>query len=351
MRTYFSRIVPRLYAVVRVLLLFSLLVGAMGLVLTQAASASVPVPVFTVTNVEKDSTVTIKTDNFPADHTFIVTMGAIGTRGIGGVEAATTYSGTGGSFTAIYDIPDALKGSGQIAIRLEATAGGYYSYNWFWNDEAATFGTGGPYTTYTGIPTFDVTYIVKDATATIKTHNFPAHKDFVVRMGAYGTLGIGGTVVATTNSESGGTFTMTYNIPDDLKGQSRIAIRMDATSGGYYSYNWFWNDQAASFGTGGPYYTGIPTFTISAVVKDDTVTISTDNFPADRTFIVTMGKYGTLGIGGIEVDSTDSGDGGSFEATYTIPVELLGQSRIAIRLDSTTGGFSSYGWFWNNTAP
>ena len=351
MRTNFSRIVPRLYAAVRVLLLLSLLVGAMGLVLTQAASASVAVPVFTVSNVEKDSTVTIKTENFPADHTFIVRMGDIGTLGIGGIEVGTTYSGTGGSFTAIYDIPDALKGGGQIAIRLEATTGGYYSYNWFWNDQAATFGTGSPITTYTGIPTFDVTYIVKDATVTIKAHNFPAHKDFVVRMGAYGTLGIGGTVVATTNSELGGTFVMTYDIPDDLKGQSRIAIRMDATSGGYYSYNWFWNDQAASSGTSGTSYTGIPTFTISAVVKDDTVTISTNNFPADRTFIVRMGKYGTLGIGGIEVDTTDSGDGGSFEATYTIPAELLGQSRIAIRLDSTSGGFNSYGWFWNNTTP
>ncbi len=50
-----------------------------------------------------------------------------------------------------------------------------------------------------------------------------------------------GTVVGTTNSESGGTFVFTYTIPDGLKGQSRIAIRMDATSGGYYSYNWFWN--------------------------------------------------------------------------------------------------------------
>ena len=69
------------------------------------------------------------------------------------------------------------------------------------------------------------------------------------------------------------------------------------------------------------------------MVKDNTVTIRTNNFPADRTFIVMMGKYGTLGIGGIEVATTDSGAGGSFEATYTIPAELLGQSRIAVRLE------------------
>ncbi len=230
-----------------------------------------------------------------------------------------------------------------------STTGGYYSYNWFWNNPA-NFSTGG--TVYTGIPTFDITYVVTDATVTIKAHNFPAHKDFVVRMGAYGTLGIGGTVVGTTNSGSGGTFTITYTIPDGLKGQDRIAIRMDATSGGYYSYNWFWNNQTTtSSGGTSSSYIGIPTFTISAVVKDNKVTISTVNFPANCTFTVRMGLYGTLGIGGIEVATTDSGNGGSFTATYTIPSALMGQSRIAIRLDSTTGGFNSYGWFWNNTYP
>jgi hypothetical protein len=347
MRTNFSRIVHSLFRAGRTMLLLAMLLGATGLALTQNASASAAIPVFEITNVVKDSTVTIKTYDFPADHTFIVTMGKIGTRGVGGIQVGTTYSGTGGSFTAIYDIPDALKGDGQIAIRLEATTGGYYSYNWFWNNPA-NFSTSTA--VYTGIPTFDITYVVKDATVTIKAHNFPAHKDFVVRMGAYGTLGIGGTVVGTTNSESGGTFTITYTIPDGLKGQSRIAIRMDSTSGGYYSYNWFWNGQQAVV-TSGSSYTGIPTFTIAAVVRDNTVTISTNNFPADRTFTVRMGLYGTLGIGGIEVATTDSGTGGSFNATYTIPAELQGQSRIAIRLDSTTGGFNSYGWFWNNTYP
>ena len=347
MQINFSRIVHSLYPFGRVLLLLAMLAGGLGLVVTQYANASAAVPVFEITSVVKDSTVTITTTNFPADRTFVVRMGAIGTQGIGGIQVGTTYSGSGGTFTAVYDIPAALKGDGQIAIRLESTTGGYYSYNWFWNNPA-NFSTGG--TVYTGIPTFDITNVVKDATVTIKAHNFPAHKDFVVRMGTYGALGIGGTVVGTTNSGSGGTFTITYTIPDGLKGQSRIAIRMDATSGGYYSYNWFWNDQATtSSGGTSSSYTGIPTFTISSVVKDNKVTISTVNFPANRTFTVRMGLYGTLGIGGIEVATTDSGNGGSFTATYTIPSALQGQSRIAIRLDSTTGGFNSYGWFWNNT--
>jgi len=61
-----------------------------------------------------------------------------------------------------------------------------------------------------------------------------------------------------------------------------------------------------------------------------------------------MGKYGTLGIGGVVIGTTNSGTGGAFSATYSIPAELKGETRIAIRLDSTTGGFYSYNWFWNN---
>ena len=38
------------------------------------------------------------------------------------------------------------------------------------------------------------------------------------------------------------------------------------------------------------------------------MTIKTKNFPADDSFTVRMGKYGTLGIGGKVVATTDSGD-------------------------------------------
>ena len=60
-------------------------------------------------------------------------------------------------------------------------------------------------------------------------------------MGKIGTKAVGGVVVATTNSGTGGSFTATYNIPDLLKGLSQIAIRMDA-SGGLFAFNWFWNN-------------------------------------------------------------------------------------------------------------
>jgi hypothetical protein len=158
--------------------------------------------------------------------------------------------------------------------------------------------------------------------------------------------------VATTNSGDGGSFTATYTIPDKYKGLSRIAIRLESPTSGYYAYNWFYNNTApAASPTPGPVYSGIPTFSIVSVVKNTSVTIKTKNFPADDSFKVRMGKYGTLGIGGKVVATTDSGDGGSFTVTYSIPSSLKGSGRIAIRLVSPTTGYYAYNWFYNNTTP
>ena len=45
----------------------------------------------------------------------------------------------------------------------------------------------------------------------------------------------------------------------------------------------------------------IPTFSITAVSVDNSVTILTSNFPAGDSFTVTMGAYGTKGVGGFIV--------------------------------------------------
>lgn len=302
------------------------------------------IPTFSIVTVEEDSKVTIKTNNFPSDIDFKVLMGDYGTQAIGGVQVAVTNSGSGGSFEATYDIPDSLKGDGRIAIRLEG--GIYYAYNWFYNNTST--GTT-PSSGYSGIPTFTILSVEADSKVTIKTTNFPADLDFKVLMGEYGTQGIGGTEVTTINTGSGGSFENTYDIPDSLKGDYRIAIRLESTNGVYFAYNWFYNNTTSTSGTTStPVYTGIPTFTISSVIRDDKVTIRTNNFPSNMDFKVTMGAYGTLGLGGVVVETTNSGSGGSLDLTYSIPGSLAGSDRIAIRLDSGLGYFA-YNWFYNNT--
>jgi hypothetical protein len=218
------------------------------------------------------------------------------------------------------------------------------------------------------IPTFTILEVVKDQSVTIQTSNFPPNDTFTVTMGAYGTLGIDGVVVGTTKSGNGSSFEQTYNIPSSLAGSTRIAIRLQSPTSGYFAYNWFWNNTATATPSSTPApsptpsptpspsptpttltYLGFPTFTIESVVADKSVAISGINFPANDKFEVFMGAYGTAGIDGINVGSTNTGAGGDLSAIYSIPSSLAGSTRIAIRLESPTSGYFAYNWFWNTT--
>jgi len=201
------------------------------------------------------------------------------------------------------------------------------------------------------IPTFEIIKVVTDDSVTIRTKNFPANMVFTARMGKIGTQAVGGTVVGNTDSGKGGSFDVTYKIPADLKGLAQIAIRLDGKQG-YYAYNWFDNKAGGSSGgsSGGtttPGYSGYPTFSITAVVKDDSVTIKTSNLPANRTFTVLMGKIGTRAVGGVEVGKLESGKGGAVEATFKVPASLKGLAQIAIRMDSSP--YFAYNWFYNSS--
>ncbi len=315
------------------------------------------IPIFFIESVVRDDEVTIKTHNFPANDEFKVTMGKMGTRGIGGIVVDTQDSGDGGSFTATYKIPNKLKGDYRIAIRLESATSGYFAYNWFYNN--TTGGTKPPGSGKGGmkpgtIPTFSIKAVVRDDTVTILTNNFPANDNFKVTMNYMGTRGIGGWEVATQPSNDGGSFEATYKIPNKLKGEYRIAIRLQSPTSGYFAYNWFYNNTTGGTkppggGTGGMKPGTIPTFSIQAVVRNNTVTISTLNFPANDSFVVTMGPMGTRGIGGYVVKTQPSGDGGAFQATYDIPAQLANSYQIAIRLQSKSSGYYAYNWFYNNT--
>lgn len=309
-------------------------------------------PTFSISEVKTDESVTILTNNMPANKNFNVLMGEIGTKGIDGIIVATLNSDKGGSFLATFPIPEQLKGRAQIAIRLEGTDNPYYAYNWFWND--AKNGTwpedyppAQPPTCACNIPTFSIKSVVKGEDVTITTYNFPKNVEFTVLMGKMWTRGINGIEVATLNSEEGGSFEATFDIPAELANEERIAIRLEGT-GGYYAYNWFWNN-TASTPPAEPVdgYSGYPYFFITAVEKDTTVSIKAYNLPKDTDFTVLMGKMWTMGINGIEVTTLNSGEGGTLEATFEIPAELAGEQRIAIRLQGEV--YYAYNWFWNNT--
>ncbi len=209
------------------------------------------------------------------------------------------------------------------------------------------------------IPTFSITAVVKDQTVTIYTYNFPKNDNFDVMMNYMGTRGVNGVHVQNISSGKGGSFSATFAIPAKFHGLRKIAIRLQSSTGsGYYSFNWFYNNTTGGSGIGNGSgtgnssgsYTGIPTFSITAVVRNNNVTVTTHNFPKNDTFKVLMNYMGTKGINGVVADTISSGSGGSFTATFTIPAKFKGQNQIAIRLQSTSGsGYYAYNWFYNNT--
>lgn len=233
-------------------------------------------------------------------------------------------------------------------------------------------GTGG-YPVYTGGYTsavgsqrtwsFRVTNVDPNATVSIQTYNFPSNVEFKVKIGN----NVNGTYqwrdVAALDSGHGGSFGADFAIPAEFSGANQLAIRLIQ-----YKKNGktFMQDQVfynvAGGGTGGypppgpvpcyghpPCWGVIPTIWISGVVRDNSVTITTRNWPAGVTFQVLMGPMGTRGIGGTAVGTLNSGAGGTLTATFAIPAHLRGSRQIAIRTQNWPTGYFSYNWFWNNT--
>ena len=339
--------------------------GIFGLVLILMLAAGAPqtmrvsassgtIPTFSVIDVNPDKNITIRTYNFPANDTFAVLMGKIGTKGVNGIRVATQNSGKGGSFTAKYQIPDELKGLDLIAVRLQSTTGsGYFSYNWFVNNTSGTGGLVNPRPGYTGFPTFSIVSVEQGKTVTIRTSNLPPEDTFTVYMGKMGTKAIGGIKVDTFKSGNDKVQNLTFKIPDALKGRTQIAIRFQSPTTGYFAYNWFWNNVTGG-GTGGipvTGYTGFPTFSILSVDPGKSVTIQAYNLPANDEFVVRMATFGNQAIGGTKVDTFKSNEGGKKKLTFDIPDKLKDENRIAIRFDSPTSGYFAYNWFWNNNAP
>lgn len=203
------------------------------------------------------------------------------------------------------------------------------------------------------IPIISISAVTEGVSVTVKGTNFPTNDDFKVTMGAFGTQGIGGIVVATQNSGTG-TFTATYTIPASLKTATRIAIRLESPTSGYYSYNWFWNADATTSGgtttTWGYPPAGaatIPSTSITNVNAGVDVKVSGSNFTTTDTYSVYIGKFGTKGVGGVKVSTVDTDASGKFTETFTIPASLKDEGNLAIRFVSPATGYYAYDWFVN----
>lgn len=342
----------RIFALISILIIFSFATQV-----AVASNSSLVIPLITITDVVVGTSVTIKAVNFPTDDDFKVTMGAFGTRGVGGIVVADQNSGTG-SFTATYTIPASLASATRIAIRLESPTSHYYSYNWFWNNTTS----GGTGTTWGyppagagTIPSTKVTNVNPGVDVEVEGSNFTTTDTYDVYIGQFGTKGVGGVKVGTQDTDANGKFTGTYSIPASLQAENKLAIRFVSPAAGYYAYDWFYNQGSPTPGTTWGYppkgANTIPTFTITKVVQGVSVTINATNFTTNDSYTVTMGVMGSKGVGGVKVTTQATDGTGTFTETYNIPASLKTNSMIAIRLQSPNSGYYSYNWFYNNTYP
>lgn len=209
------------------------------------------------------------------------------------------------------------------------------------------------------IPTFVIKAVDQNDLVTIQTDNLRLNDTYYVTMGLMGTRGVKGIHVATVTTTTSGRITKTFSIPAALKGQAKIAIRLESPYTGYYAYNWFYNSDANLHLIGTPEptppysgsYKGYPYFHIVAVDQATSVKIEEHNFPPNTTFSVRMNWMGTKGVAGAIVETVTTDASGKLSDTkYQIPDFLQGSYKIAIRLESQSGYFA-YNWFYNNDAP
>ena len=209
------------------------------------------------------------------------------------------------------------------------------------------------------IPTFVIKAVDRNDYVTIQTDNLHLNDTYNVTMGKMGTKGVYGFQVATVSTTSSGRITKTFSIPDALKGQFQIAIRLQSLTTGYYAFNWFYNSDANLDLIGSPEqepshtaYGGYPYFNITAVDKATSVTIEEHNFPPNTTFNVRMNWMWTRGLAGAIVETVTTDASGNLSDTkYLIPDFLQGSYQIAIRLESPSTGYYAYNWFYNVDAP
>jgi LysM repeat protein len=305
-------------------------------------------PVFNVSSVKKDQTVTVSVSGYPANKSFEILMGKIGTKGVNGTLVGTGKTNNSGAFSVTVDIPAKLEGQATIAIRIEAADNsGFYAYNWFYNkNQSGTSGgtDGGSYTSGLAI-----TAVVEDKSVSFKAGNLLPNRTYGVYLDRKNSSEkVTGIRVDSVTTDSNGYVSDTVQIPLEYKDRRELSLRLVSSDGNsFVATSWFLN--ATSSGTVAG---SVPTFSIIAVVKDNSVTIQTFNFPANKQFEVLMGKMGTQGINGTRVDKIKSDNDGSFQATFSIPEKLQGRSQIALRLQAADGsGFYAYNWFYNSSTP
>lgn len=257
-----------------------------------------------------------------------------------------------------------------------------YWYNGYWYSYSPGYGGRQDYATSGTYWTFSVLSVQQDANVTIQANNFPSNVLFNVKIGRQSGGGYEWKDLPNLDTGNGGYFKAVINIPPGFAGVNQLVVRLiqqkkngrvfhedqwfsnipggTGYGGRSYNYNpnnynsnsnpntYNSNNNPNNYYNNGYSYGCIPTIWIASVNRNSTVTIQTNNFPANTDFQVLMGPMGTHGYG-YYVTTFNSGGGGSMSLTFSIPPQLYGSYQVSIRTQNQWSGYFSYNWFYNNT--
>jgi hypothetical protein len=95
----------------------------------------------------------------------------------------------------------------------------------------------------------------------------------------------------------------------------------------------------------------VPLIHILDVVKNESVTFETEDFPKNEDFTVTMGYMHTKGVDGIVIGTFNTGEDETGIYTFAIPEDLADLYQIAVRAETDHAcPYNAYNWFYNNNS-
>jgi hypothetical protein len=207
----------------RLLVLLSLL----ALLLPQAASAA-PLRAITVNfvvlSVKVDESVTIRTADFPVRTNFTVIMGKATNKAVGGEVSTEFNSGAGGKQIFTFPIPEKIKGTGIIGIRIESKDG-YQAYAWFFNQTQTLIVPDANLK-----PELTFSDVTQNTTVTVEATNLPPLTLFRVRVGPHYTFYQNYLSVADVTTDEKGIARFTVKLEKNVKDAEFIGVRLDGAS-------------------------------------------------------------------------------------------------------------------------
>ncbi len=200
----------------------------------------------TIVDVDEDTGVDISAQHLSANRTYPVWFDWRNQSGsVMTTQSGTVKSDANGKVVAFVKMPSILRDRRDIRVRFQPAGGSTVAASaWFYNAESdSNVGGAVPAGSDAALPYISVGPVVENTTVTLDVYKFPKKMKLDAYMGKMGTKGENGTYIETITTPKDSThFTVTLDIPKNLKDKEKIAVRLEAADGSaYYAYSWFYN--------------------------------------------------------------------------------------------------------------